>query len=123
MPGFEHGLNRAIGSFLSGILTGFVLKIFSITGLLNEHFISILIVLLGLASVLDFITKMKYWSTTYILGFIFGYSLVAYMFGIDIFTLILMLFAIYYSWKSTQIIVDLRIKWTPLAFLSLVISS
>ncbi len=99
MPGFEHGLNRAIGSFLSGILTGFILKVFSITGFIDEYFVSTLIVLLGLASVLDYMTKMKYWSTNYILGFIFGYSLVAYTFGIDIFTLIftliLMLFAIY----------------------------
>ncbi len=95
MPGFEHGLNRAIGFFLSGTLTGLTLKVFSITGFLDEYFISIMIVLLGLASVLDYMTKMKYWSTTYILGFIFGYSLVAYMFGTDIFTLILLFFAIY----------------------------
>ena len=95
MPGFEHGLNRAIGFFLSGILTGLILKVFSITGFLDEYFISTLIILLGLASVLDYMTKMKYWSTTYILGFIFGYTLVAYMFGTDIFTLILLFFAIY----------------------------
>ncbi len=95
MPGFEHGLNRAIGSFLSGILTGFILKVFSLTGFLDEHLVSTLIILIGLASILDFMTKMKYWSTTYILGFIFGYLLVAYTFGIDIFMLILMLFAIY----------------------------
>ena len=95
MPGFEHGLNRAIGSFLSGILIGFLLKAFSITGFLDEYFISTLIILLGLASVLDYMTKMKYWSTTYILGFISGYSLVAYMFGIDIFMLVLMFFALY----------------------------
>lgn len=91
MPGFEHGLNRAVDSFLLGIFTGSVLKALSTMGFLDERFISILIVLLGLASVLGFITKMKYWSTTYILGFIFGYLLVAYMFGIDVFTLILML--------------------------------
>jgi uncharacterized membrane protein len=95
MPGLEHGLNRAIGSFLSGVVTGFALKALSLTGFLDEHLISTMIILLGLASVLDFLTRMKYWSTTYILGFIFGYLLVAYIFGIDIFMLITMLFAIY----------------------------
>ncbi len=95
MPGFEHGLNRAISSFLSGVFTGFILKAFSFTGFLDEHLISVFTIMLGLASVLDFATKMRYWSTTYVLGFIFGYSLVAYMFGIDVFTLIVMFFAIY----------------------------
>jgi len=95
MPGFEHGLNRAIGFCLSGILTGFILKVFSIIGFLDEHLVSTLIILIGLASVLDFMTKMKYWSTAYIFGFIIGYSLVAYAYGIDIFMLILMIFAIY----------------------------
>lgn len=94
MPGFEYGLKRGIFSFLSGMLTGLVLRVFYFTGFLDERLILTLALLLGLASVLDLMTKMKYWNTTYISGFIFGYLLLAYMFGIDVFILILILFAI-----------------------------
>lgn len=95
MPGFEHGLNRAIGFFLSGMVTGLILKELSLTGFLDEHLIPILAILSGLAFVLDIMSKMKYWSTTYILGFIFGYSLVFHLFSIDIFALLLIFLAIY----------------------------
>jgi len=95
MPGFEHGLNRAIGSFLLGIITGPILKGFSLIGFLDEHLIPILITLFGLASVLDIMSKMKYWSTIYILGFMLGYSLVFCLFSIDIFALLLIFSAIY----------------------------
>jgi len=95
MPGFEHGLNRVISSFLSGIFTGLLLKIIFGTNLFDKHLESLLTILLGIASILDLITKMKYWSTTYILGFITGYFIITYTFGTDIFVLIIVLYAIY----------------------------
>lgn len=95
MPGFEYGFNRAVRSFLAGILTGFILKTFLPTGFIDEHLILTFSILAGLASVVDTLTKIKYWSTAYILGFILGYSLVSYMFGFDIFVLIMLSYSVY----------------------------
>ncbi|WFO74936.1 hypothetical protein J4526_07640 [Desulfurococcaceae archaeon MEX13E-LK6-19] len=93
MPGFEHGLNRAVQGFFSGLVVGIALKLFSNVGLIDEHLVTALIILLGLASVLDLMSRMKYWSTAYILGFITGYFMVAYIFGIDVSIVIVILFA------------------------------
>ena len=94
MPGFEHGFNRAVQGFFSGLAIGAILKSFSSVGLLDKQLVSALLMLLGLASLLDIASKMKYWSTTYILGFLAGYFTIAYTFGIDVLTAMIAIVAI-----------------------------
>jgi len=75
----EHGLTRAITTFLSGVFTELMLRVFFHIVVFDESFISFLIVLFVLASILDLITRMKYWSTAYLLGFVLGNSIIAYI--------------------------------------------
>lgn len=95
MPGFEHGLKRAIQGLFSGMIIGIIFKTFSNIGILDKHLVTILLILMGISSTFDLLSKMKYWSTPYILGFIIGYLSIIYTMGLDVFVAILLLFAAY----------------------------
>jgi len=54
-----------------------------------------MIMLFGLGSFLSIATKMKYWSTTYVLGFLMGCPIGLATFGIEWPLFLLMLIAAY----------------------------
>ena len=95
LPGFEHGLNRAIHGIFTGFITSLLLKFLSAIGLFDIDLLTILTIILAIVSALSLILKMKYWSTGYILGFVMGYLMMAPAFGIDGLTYIVLLFALY----------------------------
>ena len=99
MPSFQHGLNRALKSFLAWIviapLLSAVPKIFNRVFLLDEHMLLTLNSFIGLASSFYVIVRMKYWNTSYITGFLLGYIILLSVNGINFPLYLTLAFSIY----------------------------
>ncbi|MFQ5800387.1 MAG: hypothetical protein ACE5HH_01540 [Candidatus Hydrothermarchaeales archaeon] len=68
MSRFESGAERAFGEIIGGVVTSAVLISFVESGILSP----ILFILLGIAGIVGLMSIMPYWSTTYLLGWLFG---------------------------------------------------
>jgi len=77
MPGFVHGLKRCFEI----IIMGFMLAIL-IRALLKEtgnHYLIILFDLFSIFAILILSTKIKYWSLSYLMGWLFGFMIFSIM--------------------------------------------
>lgn len=82
MPGFEHGLERALSFVVGGIFLACLLKVmrpFTEIGLTGPTFIELieLIKLSGMLSSVLLILATPYWGTLYLIGWLAGMALMA----------------------------------------------
>lgn len=76
MPSEEHGLARAITEILGGFITSTILSAFVSSGILDPSSL-LLFHLLNAILIVSLLLKMKYWGTSYLLGWLFGLLLMS----------------------------------------------
>ena len=76
MPTGEHGLKRAITEIVGGFITSAIISAFVKSGILDPSFI-LLFHLLNVIFIISLLLKMKYWGTSYLLGWLFGLLLMS----------------------------------------------
>jgi len=76
MPTGEHGLKRAITEIVGGFITSAIISAFVKSEILDPSFI-LLFHLLNVILILSLLLKMKYWGTSYLLGWLFGLLLMS----------------------------------------------
>lgn len=70
MPGFQHGLDRAIKVFLGGFVIAVIIR--SILGSYDLHYLVIIFDILSIMAIVFLFDKMKYWSFSYLIGWVLG---------------------------------------------------
>ena len=79
MSAFEHGIERAIGSIVSGIIiSAFLNTVLSDPSipLMAKVVLPLFKIIIAL-SCIEILRAMKYWSTGYLIGWIVGYIIFA----------------------------------------------
>jgi len=71
MFGFEYGLRRAISESVSAFVCSSILSAFVNSGLVDYSFVTVFH-LFNVIQTISLAFKVKYWSTFYILGWLFG---------------------------------------------------
>jgi hypothetical protein len=75
LPSLEHGLSRAIVETIQGfVIITFLNAIFTVFDY-NVGILYLIIRVIAIGGVLELLNKMKYWSSTYLTGYIFGLAL------------------------------------------------
>ena len=92
---FEFGFKRAFLEVIGGLLAPILLSSFVSTGLIPLYFIW-LFHLLSIASIVNLIRAMSYWSTFYIFGWLVGIFLFAYSGLLTIFDFLLYIVPLIY---------------------------
>lgn len=78
MPSFEQGIRRALLEFVSFFVIGVLLgAVFALLGLL--YIASLIYLLMCLFSLAD-LDKMKYWSTSYLVGYLLAQIMIMSVF-------------------------------------------
>lgn len=74
MPGAEYGFRRAIIPGVTGlIVASIIISILKSVG--QESFATSVLVILTISGASAFVSKIKYWSTPYLMGYLGGYIL------------------------------------------------
>jgi hypothetical protein len=73
MPKFENGLKRAFGEIIGGVITSSLLTAFLKSGVIPWYYV----IFIEVAGTIALFLAMKYWGTTYHVGWIFGILLLS----------------------------------------------